>query len=320
MTTPSYEPKTLQHISLQPVIPYFEQPSFHIGPVTIHAFGVIVAASVAVGLELGSRRFRQLGLDPRVGDGLAGYVLVSGFLAAHLFAVLLYSPRAVIENPIVLLKVWEPISSFGGILGGMFGVWLYFRVKAPAIDQVSRWAYVDVAAYVFPVSLAIGRLGCSVAHDHPGALTKFPLAVSLESDAARAYIASVYAVAGRLAELPPAPSLARLGFHDLGWYEFLYLGLVVVPATLVLGRKSRAPGTFLISFIALYMPVRFALDFLRVPDARYAGLTPAQWVALLLLASLPLLWKGRGRRKASAATSLAIVLLPLGVTLACYPR
>ena len=37
----------------------------------------------------------------------------------------------------------------------------------------------------------------------------------------------------------------------------------------------------------LYLPVRFFLDTLRVADARYLGLTPAQWVAALVFASLP---------------------------------
>ena len=53
-------------------------------------------------------------------------------------------------------------------------------------------------------------------------------------------------------------------------------------------RGLHRPGTFLVAFIALYMPVRFALDFLRVSDVRYAGLTPAQWAALAALAALPL--------------------------------
>jgi phosphatidylglycerol---prolipoprotein diacylglyceryl transferase len=283
------------------MIPYFEQPMWQLGPITIAAFGVIVATAVFVGLTLGGWRFRKLGLDPKTGEGLAWYVVVCGFLGAHFFSVLLYFPRKVIEHPLVLLKLWEDISSFGGILGGMIGVWLFFRLRAASIDAITRWTYVDVAAYAFPISLAIGRLGCAFAHDHPGTVTTFPLAISLETDSARAFINEVYLVAGRVAELPPGPQLARLGFHDLGWYEFLYLGIVVVPVTLLLGRRARAPGTFLISFLTLYMPVRFGLDFLRVSDVRYAGLTPAQWVALVILAVLPFLWLSRGRRTAATA-------------------
>ena len=71
------------------MIPYLEQPSLRIGPVTVHAFGVIVAAAVLTGIELGRRRFRRLGLDPGMGEGVAWYAVVAGFVGAHLFSVLL---------------------------------------------------------------------------------------------------------------------------------------------------------------------------------------------------------------------------------------
>lgn len=278
------------------MIPYFEQPQVHIGPITIAAFGVIVAAAVMLGMTLGARRFRELGLDPTFGESFGWWVVIGGFIGAHLFAVLFYFPEKVAENPLILLKFWEDISSFGGIVGATIGMGIFLHRRGVPLDAATRWAYVDVAAYVFPVSLMIGRLACSFAHDHPGTVTRFPLAVSLARADARAYITRVYENAGRVAELPPPDVLARLGFHDLGWYEFLYLAAVVVPVTLTLARRERRqgrggrhrPGTFLAAFIALYMPVRFGLDFLRVSDVRYAGLTPAQWAALVALGALPL--------------------------------
>ena len=301
------------------MIPYFAQPMFKLGPITIHAFGIIVAIAVWVGLSIGSKRMRALGLDQQLGDSLAGYVLICGFLGAHLFAVLFYVPEKLRSDPLLLVRVWDELSSFGGVIGGLMGVLLFLRVKGRDLDAMTRWAYLDVAAFVFPISLAIGRLGCAVAHDHPGIITSFPLAISLESTAGQAYIASVYAAAGRTAELVQGPPLARLGFHDLGWYEFLYLTLVVVPVTLMIARRQRTPGTFLTLFVALYMPVRFALDFLRVSDARYLGLTPAQWAALALFTSLPVLWRGIRTRQA-AMRSLAIVLLPTAIVAACTVR
>ena len=285
------------------MIPYFDQPSFSMGPLTIHAFGIIVAAAVYAGLAIGGRRFASLGLDRSLGERLGWWAIVGGFLGAHVFSVLLYFPEKVVENPLVLLKVWEDISSFGSILGGWLGIWLFFRIKARTVPPATRWAYLDVAAFVFPISLMIGRLACTLAHDHPGTVTRFRLAVSLESDQARELITHAYAGAGRLAELSATSGLASLGFHDLGWYEFLFLALVLVPLFLLLERHERRaterrPGIFLAGFVALYMPVRFMLDFLRVSDVRYAGLTPGQWVALLALAALPLLLR---RMRALAA-------------------
>lgn len=271
------------------MIPYFEQPSLSVGPITIHAFGAVVAAAVYAGLVIGARRFSRLGLDRALGERLAWWAVVGGILGAHLFSVLLYFPHKVVENPLILFKLWEDISSFGGILGGILGIWLFFRLKARDIDAPTRLAYLDVAAFVFPVSLMVGRIACTLAHDHPGTVSSFPLAVSLESADARAYITRVYADAGRLAELPPPPALVQLGFHDLGWYEFLFLAAVVVPAVLLLDRRPRRPGFFLVAFTLLYMPVRFLLDFLRVGDVRYAGLTPAQWAAGTALLAVPVI-------------------------------
>lgn len=293
-------------------LPYVEQPSITIGPLTIHAFGVIVAAAVLAGLTIGARRFRSVGLDRHLGERMAWWAIVGGFVGAHLFSVIFYFPRELADNPLLLFMVWRDIASFGSILGGFAGIWLFFRLKARTTDIATRWAYVDVAAFVFPFALMIGRIACSLAHDHPGTITDFPLAISLATSRAQEYIAGVYSSAGRAAEVPSPAELAQLGFHDLGWYEFLYLAVVVVPITIALARRTNQrrahmPGTFLASFIVLYMPVRFALDFLRVSDERYAGLTPAQWVVLVVVALLPVLLRYLRRLKVSSRSSDLIV-------------
>jgi phosphatidylglycerol:prolipoprotein diacylglycerol transferase len=271
------------------MVPYVTQPALHLGPVTIHAFGAIVALAAFLGLEIGRRRFRRLELDPAIGEGLAWWALVGGFLGAHLFAVLFYFPEKVLRNPLVLLKLWEDLSSFGGMLGGLLGIGAYLRRRAPSITRLTRRRLFDAIAYAFSVALLVGRFACTLAHDHPGTLSKSPLAISLATAPAQEYITQVYNAAGRTAELPAPDELARLGFNDLGWYEFLYLGVVVVPVILLLGRRRpqhQRPGTLAVAFLALYLPVRFLLDFLRVSDVRYVGLTPAQWVILLVFVPL----------------------------------
>lgn len=278
------------------MIPYFEQPVFTVGPLTIAAFGILVSASVFVGIALGRWRFGGLGLDVRLGERLGWWVLLGGFAGAHVFSVLFYFPEKIAANPLVLFKVWEDISSFGGLVGGALALWWFLRRHGSTLLPRERWAYVDAVAFVFPIALMVGRLACSVAHDHPGTVTRFPLAVSLATREARGFIENVYQDAGRLNELPPDASLATFGFHDLGWYEFLYLAVVVVPLLWWrVGQMEARPRTgaprALIGFILLYMPVRFMLDFLRVSDVRYLGLTPAQWAALTALGALPLLWR-----------------------------
>lgn len=265
------------------MIPYFEQPVWHFGPLSIHAFGVTVAVAMWLGFTLAERRFRHLGLDPLVGQRLGGWTMVGGIAGAHLFAVLVYFPDKLRADPWLLFRVWEEISSFGGMLGGIAGALLFFAMRAPGNERRYQLAYLDAIAFVFPAVLAIGRLGCALAHDHPGTVTTFPLAISLESDAAFNYMRGVYDSAG----LRLAASASAMGFHDLGLYEFLFLALVIVPLFAFWSRQRRPSGFYLIMFAALYLPVRFGLDMLRVVDVRYAGLTPAQWVSGLVMAVLP---------------------------------
>ena len=265
------------------MLPYVEQPTLQLGPLTIHAFGVSVAAALWLGLVLVERRVARLGLDGGLSRRLGGWMLVGGLLGAHLFSVLLYFPHELRGDPWLLLRVWEDVSSFGGMLGGLAGALAFFALRARDASPGVRLAHLDAIAFAFPAALAVGRFGCALAHDHPGGVTTFPLAVSLESGAALDYVGGVYRAAG-LALPDAAPAM---GFHDLGLYELLFLALVVVPLFRMWDRREWPTGFFLVAFAALYLPVRFGLDLLRVADARYVGLTPAQWAAAAVLAALP---------------------------------
>ena len=67
----------------------------------------------------------------------------------------------------------------------------------------------------------------------------------------------------------------------------MFTSLIIVPVFLVLDRKARQPGFFLIAFLLLYVPERFLLDFLRLADTWYAVLTPAQCAgAMVFLVAL----------------------------------
>ena len=284
------------------MLPYFEQPVWQIGPLSIHAFGIAVAAAAWFGLTIVQQRFAHLGLDPQVGQRLGGWMLVGGILGAHLFSVLLYFPHKLRDDPWLILRIWEDISSFGGILGGLAAALIFFAKRARDEDRRTKLAYLDAIAFVFPAALAIGRFGCALAHDHPGTVTTFPLALSLRTDAALGYLDGVYRAAG----LALPPGARTMGFHDLGLYEFLFLSLVVVPLFVRWSRRRRPAGFYLVAFAALYLPVRFGFDMLRVADVRYVGLTPAQWVAALIMAALPFV--ALRQRKLRFAISGAVIL------------
>ena len=71
--------------------------------------------------------------------------------------------------------------------------------------------------------------------------------------------------------------------HNLGFYEMLWaIGLSLF--FYMIRKKNKPAGWFLAIFVLTYMPVRFLFDFLRVADATYYGLTPAQYANIALFA------------------------------------
>jgi phosphatidylglycerol:prolipoprotein diacylglycerol transferase len=229
-------------------IPYFEQP--HLGP--FHAFGALVAAAVLFGTHVLQKRATHERLDPELASRQVFWVLVSGFIGAHLVHSLVYFPSETLEDPISILKVWEGISSFGGFLGAVVGLVLFSRRdEFRALSMTVRWRYIDVVAYAFVMGWAFGRAGCTVAFDHPGSVTTFFLGFTDKAGDVR---------------------------HNLGLYEALYF-VPLMGLFWLLGRKVRrfGPGFFAGLVPVLYAPFRFSIDFLRHVDVRYGGLTPAQW-------------------------------------------
>jgi phosphatidylglycerol---prolipoprotein diacylglyceryl transferase len=257
-----------------PLLPYIELPELVLLPrnlfgpgfppaaFSIKPFGTLVALGVYLGSYLAIRQARKLGVDERTLMSFVVWLVGFGFVGGHVLDVLFYYPGRVLEDPWSLVRLWDGLSSFGGFVGGLSAILFWgFKYKTPILP------YADVVASAFPVGWVFGRMGCSVAHDHPG----------LASDA---WFAVRYPDGGRF---------------DLGLYEML-LTIPLALAFLYLRRTPRPWGFYCAAISVAYAPVRFALDFLRerepiressgliaAVDPRYGGLTPAQWACFALL-------------------------------------
>jgi phosphatidylglycerol:prolipoprotein diacylglycerol transferase len=254
------------------VIPYFPQPSLHLGPITIHAFGVLVALAMIVGMRFVRRRAAADGIDPVKADHLVTWVLVGGFIGAHLVDRLIYYPRDTLADPISLIKFWDGLSSFGGFVGAIVGAILFLRRN----PELPRWRLLDCVAYGFPFGWIFGRLGCTLAFDHPGAKTTFFLGQMYTDGEVR---------------------------HNLGFEEALYT-ILIAALFHFLGKKGRRPPGYFVAMLAIvYAPVRFLFDFLRKNDVRYGGLTPGQWGALALIVVGVVLLRMAQKRKGEAEAS-----------------
>ena len=257
-------------------LPYYKIPGLDlhfslpkIGRVVLEPFGIIVALGVILGAELLRKRAVRHGADEDDIRSMISWVAISGFVGAHLFDVLVYQPGKLAEDPALLLRFWQGISSYGGILGAAIGFafFVWWKRLTPGM-----WA--DAVLVGFVPGFTIGRVACTVVHDHVGRATDFALGFDYPRRAS---------VAGPLRELYPGTS-EFIRAHNLGLYELLYL-IPVCGLILYLGLWSKrrfSAGFLAVLAGVLYAPVRFFLEYLRLTesDPRYAGLTFAQWVSI----------------------------------------
>jgi phosphatidylglycerol:prolipoprotein diacylglycerol transferase len=276
------------------MIPFIHVPSWKLGPLTLHPFGLLVATAVLVGTWLATRRAKKLGLDPDELRSFVTWMLVGGFVGGHVIDALLYRPEDALARPWRLLELWASQGSFGGFIGALIGavLWKYFEAvpwKPTPLFTVSAFRrraspesllpLADLVLSVFPVAWIFGRGGCAVAHDHPG--------IAAEPGTWLAVASGRYQSA-EVTHLPLGIEI-RYGSspqYDLGTLELLFT-IVLAAFVAATWRRSLPTGWYVAAVSLAYAPMRFAMDFLRIrdapsADARYASLTPAQWACIAL--------------------------------------
>lgn len=249
------------------MLPYFEIPKIHLfGPFAIQPFGLLVVIGIFFARYIGAKRSRESNIPEDLFFSALFFACIWGFLSAHVLDIVFYQPERLLkEGPLLLLKVWDGLSSYGGFIGGAAAVLVIILRHQKGRGKKVLLPYLDVYIQALVAAYLFGRLGCAVVHDHPGTLTDFPLAFRYDFGTR----------------------------HNIGLYEFLYSACVLFPVTVILNRKKLSlpqewkHGTIIGAVCLLYGPFRFLIDFLRAndlshSDARYAGLTPAQYISLLL--------------------------------------
>jgi phosphatidylglycerol:prolipoprotein diacylglycerol transferase len=168
-------------------------------------------------------------------------------------------------------------------------------------NRLTRWHSLDGYAYGLAIGLGIGRIGCYAVGEHFGRETTFPLAVRYDGGSVREeYLGTTLLEPGMV-------------FHQTALYELIYMVLLFLLLSYVLyGRAQRpGPGTAMAIFCGYYGIARFASDALRVNDERVLGLTGAQYLCLVLLATSLWVWfRVRPRLVADAAAGMPVGLEP----------
>jgi phosphatidylglycerol:prolipoprotein diacylglycerol transferase len=260
----------------------------HLGPLYIRFYALLLISGMVVGAYIAARRAPRFGLEPKyIWDGLT-WAIIPGLIGARIYHILTPSPASglttqyYLENPLQMLAIWNGgLGIYGGIIGGIIGIWLYARRhKQPLL----RW--LDLVAPSMAIGQAIGRWGNFVNQELYGAPSDLPWAI---------YIAPINRLSG-YAEFER--------FHPLFLYESLWM---LGTALILIGLAQRfhaqgRHGDLTLLYIISYAIIRFLLDFLRLDSHGIQGipaLTTAQIVSLVAMSVAAGLLIFKNRRAAA---------------------
>ena len=255
------------------MLPYFQYTTVYIGPLPIQVWGFFVAMGMLLAIVILQREAKKRSMNAEPLLDLALKMIIYGVVFSRLFHVFFYEPAYFLANPLEIFAIWHGgLSSFGGV----FGAFLAFvrAVKKRKIKRDKLSQYGNMLSFAALYGWLVGRIGCVMIHDHLGAQCECLLAFD-------------------------SPYGARL---DMAYLEILFL-LPLAIVFMVL-KKKKIQHLFA-SFLFMYYGVlRFILDFWRgdpsfaTGDARYLGLTPGQYFAIVLVAAGVMLYKSSHERKA----------------------
>ncbi|MEW6215191.1 MAG: prolipoprotein diacylglyceryl transferase [Nitrospirota bacterium] len=233
---------------------------FKLGPLTIHTYGVLVAAGFLLGLGLAVRQARKEGIPSDKIVDLGFYTLLSAIIGSRLFFVII-NANHYLKNPIEIFKIWEGgLVFYGGILFTVpIAVW-YIKKNAFGV-----WSTADLFAPSIAIGHAIGRLGCFVAGCCYGKPAEgLPWAVTFTNP----------------------ESLARIGIplHPTQLYESA--GELINFLILIILRKYKSfNGQLFLTYLLLYSVLRFIVEFFR-GDVSRGFITPhlslSQGISILM--------------------------------------
>jgi phosphatidylglycerol---prolipoprotein diacylglyceryl transferase len=279
-------------------MPYIHIEPFDLGLVKLQPFGILLAIGVLFGAWLARVFVERHKMDEEVLRWFGIRVVISGFLGAHVLNAIFYEPSRLKEDPLLLIKVWEGISSYGGFIGGFAG-FLYFYRKIPGLNAL-RWS--DMSLFALVPGFMFGRIGCATVHDHMGIATTFPLAVDVPVTLQSDLFGRAIAEGTRFG--PPGLH------HDLGLYEVPLVFAIWIFVLLIARIKDRKDGAITAFVAVAYAVPRFFLEFLRreESDPRYFGFTPAQYFSMItLLAAALIIYKLYVAKKFTRATEPEVI-------------
>lgn len=241
---------------------YVEPVAFHLFGLDVYWYSIMLTLAVFIGLFLAMRKAKYAGLRPDdIIDSIIA-IVVFMIIGARLFFVV-FSWEKYRDN---LMSVFSTraggLMFYGGVIGGLFGIWLVCRLKKIRFSRM-----LDFLAVYVPLGQAIGRWGNFFNQEAFGTNTSLPWGMYSEQTYR-------YLTALGLPGLDPEKPV-----HPTFLYEFV--GNMLIFFILIrVRKKSKKPFEVTVWYLLLYGFLRFFVEGLRT-DSLFIGNTSIRISQLL---------------------------------------
>jgi len=243
------------------VYPHPDPVAIALGPLQVRWYGLMYLAGFLAAWWLARRRAARPGSTwtPTEVDDLIFYSALGTILGGRLGWMLFYGTEQILDSPLSVLRIWEGGMSFhGGLVGVLVALAMFANRRGKRVADV-----LDFTAPLPAIGFGMGRLGNFINGELWGKPTDVPWAVVVDG----------------------------VPLHASQLYEAILEGLVLFVILWWFTARPRprlAPSGL---FLLCYGVFRFAVEFVRVPDAN-RGYLFLDWVTMGQLLSLPMILAG----------------------------
>lgn len=239
--------------------------AFHIGPLAVRWYGIIISAAMLIGMIMAYKETRRQHMDP---DDLINILLLlipAAIIGARLYYVI-FRMEYYTAHPEQIIAIWRGgLAIHGGVIAGVLVLWLYCRHKK---QRFLRWADVLAPSLIF--GQALGRWGNFANAEAYGPVIE----------------------PGSFWSWVPLQVYAEGAYHHPAFlYESIWNALIFIFLLWLIRRPHRV-GTVFADYLILYSIGRFFIEQLRIDSLMIGSLRTAVFVSALgILIGAFILWK-----------------------------
>ncbi len=218
--------------------PNIDPVALQIGFVKVHWYGLMYLIGIVAGWLLLRRRAKKpaSGWTTLEIDDLVFYAALGVIIGGRLGSMLFYSLGDWLNDPLLIIRIWDGGMSFhGGLLGVLCALWIFARRRR------RTWFHViEFLGPVVPIGLGAGRIGNFIN--------------------------------GELWGKPTSPdsfwawNVKGQYLHASQLYEAFLEGLVLFLILWIFSARPRPEKAVAGLFMLSYGVFRFVVEFVRVPD------------------------------------------------------